>query len=124
MAATKTKVKTKKTKKTVELEQEVRVIGDAIRNKVFNGKVKLISGGNSNRKRKNVLIDMIHQSGESYKDIAAGAYLAARTVRNLAEEVTQNPQSETEERLLAYFQTEMIYEGVVLKPNYRNKPKR
>lgn len=86
-------------------------------------KVKMMCCGNSSRTPRDFIVDVINNSGEDYNTIAEGCFLAPITVKNLAEEITQNPQHETLHRLFIYFGIKLTGEFEAVKPSYRNKPK-
>ena len=86
-------------------------------------KVKMHCCGNSNRTLKDFVVDVINNSGESYADIAAECHLHTQTVKNLAEEKTQNPQHETINRIVMHFQIRLDGSFESVKAQYRNKPK-
>lgn len=86
-------------------------------------KVALKALGNSNRKLKDVAVDLINASKQPYKEVAAGSYLCRATVKNLVKGKTLNPQSETLERIFRYFEYNVSLDRVALKAKYRNQPK-
>lgn len=90
----------------------------------INTNVSLMALGNSNRKMKDVAIDLIHASGMDYKDIADKCYLCKSTIVNLASERTENPQSETIERIFRAFEYQLNMKAVQLNAKYANKPKK
>ena len=86
-------------------------------------RVNLTAGGNSERKMKNVAIDLINESNLDHSIIADGCFLCTQTVTNLAEETTVNPQSETIERIFKFFEMSVNLKGVAVKTKYLNQPK-
>lgn len=86
-------------------------------------KVKMFAGGNSERTLRDLAVDIINESGESYQDIAEGTYLHPKTIQNLAEDKTTNPHHETLTRLFQYFNVKLTGTFENVKPLYRNKPK-
>lgn len=86
-------------------------------------RVNLSAGGNSERKMKNVAIDLINESNLDHSVIAAGCYLCTQTITNLADETTRNPQSETIERIFKFFEMSVNLKGVAIKNKYLNQPK-
>jgi len=89
----------------------------------INANVALSALGNSNRKMKDVAIDLIHASNMDHKDIADMCYLCKSTISNLASEKTKNPQSETIERIFRAFEYQLDMKAVKLSAKYTNRPK-
>ena len=90
----------------------------------INANVALSALGNSNRKLKDVATDLINASGMYYEDIADKCYLCPSTIRNLATGKTQNPQSETIERIFRAFEYQLDMKTVQLHVKYANKAKK
>lgn len=90
----------------------------------INANVALTALGNSNRKLKDVAVDLIHASGWKYKHIAEICYLCPSTVKNLASGKTQNPQAETIERIFRAFEYQLDMKAVKLSAKYANRPKK
>jgi hypothetical protein len=90
----------------------------------INANVALTALGNSDRKMKDIAIDLIHASGMRYKDIANDCFLCTSTVANLASEKTQNPQSETIERIFRAFEYQLDMKSVKLNAKYANREKK
>ena len=90
----------------------------------INTNVSLAAIGNSDRKMKDVAIDLINASGMDYKDIAGMCYLCKTTIANLASEKTKNPQSETLERIFRAFEYQLDLKAVKLNAKFTNKPKK
>lgn len=86
-------------------------------------RVNLSAGGNSERKMKNVAIDLINESSLDHSIIADGCFLCTQTITNLADETTVNPQSETIERIFKFFEMSVNLKGVAVKTKYLNQPK-
>jgi hypothetical protein len=86
----------------------------------LNRRVELKAIGNSNRKMKDVAIDLINESHLDYETIAAGCFLSETTIKRLALEITINPQSETIERIFRYFQMTVNLKGEIIKPQFIN----
>ena len=86
-------------------------------------KVKMRALGNDNRSTKDFIIDVLHASGDSDKDIAKNAMLCTQTVSNLREEKTKRPQSETMDRIAKAYGFQATYSKVSIQPKFRNKPK-
>ena len=89
----------------------------------IDANVALSSLGNSNRKMKDVAVDLINASKMDYKDIAGMCYLCKSTIANLASGKTKNPQSETIERIFRAFEYQLDMKAVRLSAKYNNKPK-
>ena len=98
-------------------------IGRTIRANIESN-VALVAIGNSERKMKDLAVDLINASGMSYEDIADKCYLCKGTIKNLATEVTKNPQSETLERIFRAFEFRLDLNAVRLNERFANKPKR
>lgn len=86
-------------------------------------KIKMFYGGNSNRDERDFLVDVINNSEETFEDIAADCFLHKKTIQNLAEGKTQNPQHETMKRISRHFGIKFEAKFENMKPLYRNKPK-
>ena len=81
-------------------------------------KVKLRALGNSNRSLRDVAVDLINASNMHWEDIADGCYLCASTIGNLAKDITQNPQLQTVERVIKFFDCRVDINGEIVKgPN-------
>ena len=53
-----------------------------------------------------------------WEDIADGCYLCASTIGNLAKDITQNPQLQTVERVIKFFDCRVDINGEIVKgPN-------
>ena len=85
-----------------------------IRDKIA-GNVRLRALGNSNRSLRDVAVDLINASGMYWEDIADGCYLCKGTIANLAKDVTQNPQLQTVERVIKFFDCRVDLSGEVVK---------
>lgn len=85
--------------------------------------VKVAVLGNSNRTSKDLAIDLIHASGQSYDEIAKGTFLHRTTVKKLAREKTKNPQSQTVDRVLKHFDVRLQGDFVATKSKFENQPK-
>lgn len=86
-------------------------------------KVKLQAIGNSKRKLRDVTVDLVNASGMDWKTIADGCFLSKSTIANLAKDRTQNPQSETVERVFRFFDMRVSLTDEPIKGQYANKPK-
>ena len=91
--------------------------------KNINDNVALTAIGNSNRKMKDVAVDLINASNMDYKDVAGMCYLCKSTISNLASGKTKNPQSETIERIFRAFEYQLDMKTVKLNAKYTNRPK-
>jgi transcriptional regulator with XRE-family HTH domain len=85
--------------------------------------VKLSALGNSNRSLRDVCIDLINASGLYWEDIADGTYLCRSTIGNLAKDITQNPQLQTIERIMKFFDCRVDINGEVVKGINMLQPK-
>ena len=85
-----------------------------IRDKIA-ANVALSAIGNSNRSLRDVAVDLINASDMWWEDIAAGTYLCKGTIANLANDKTQNPQLQTVERILKFFDYRVDMKGEVAK---------
>ena len=97
-------------------------LSDEIRQRVFTS-VRPYAIGNSNRKMKDVAIDLINNSGMKWSYIASGCFLSEQTIKNLATEVTRNPQSETIERVFRFFGVALSMDTIIISQKYMNKEK-
>ena len=79
--------------------------------------------GNSNRTSRELAVDLINASGQSWAFIANGAMLSKSTVKNLATEKTKRPQSETTDRIIRYFNYGINLKPTMIKFEFENKPK-
>jgi hypothetical protein len=86
-------------------------------------KVKLRAVGNTHRKLRDVAVDLINAADLPYAEIAAGTYLCKSTIKNLGNDHTRNPQSETLERIFRFFEYNVALDRVAIKAQYRNQPK-
>ena len=86
--------------------------------------VQLRALGNSTRSLRDVAVDLINASGMDWEDIAEGTFLAKSTIARLAKDITQNPQLQTVERVLKFFDCRVDLKGEVIKGDNRNQPKR
>lgn len=74
--------------------------------------------GNSTRSLRDVAVDLINASGMDWEDIADGTYLCKGTIANLAQDITRNPQLQTVERVMKFFDCRVDMVGEVIKgPN-------
>ena len=79
--------------------------------------------GNSNRSLRDVAVDLINASDMYWEDIADGTYLCKSTIGNLAKDITQNPQLQTIERVLKFFDYRVDMKGEIVKGSNLNQPK-
>ena len=80
--------------------------------------VALSALGNSNRSMRDVAVDLINASGLDWDVIADGCYLCKGTIGNLAQDITQNPQLQTVERVMKFFDCRVDLKGEVVRgPN-------
>lgn len=103
----------------------VTSIKQQVMNSIYS-KVKLSAIGNSKRKMMDVAIDCINERisrGHDIKDIAGDCYLGQKTISNLIEGITMNPQSETLERIFRACEMSMTLEHGMIKNKYLNQPK-
>lgn len=89
----------------------------------INSKVKLFAVGNSKRKLRDVAIDLINASELDWGDIAKGSFLSRGTIAKLAQDQTRWPQAETIERIIRFFNYQVVLSSVDIKGVYSNKPK-
>jgi hypothetical protein len=85
--------------------------------------VALFALGNSNRSLRDVAVDLINASGMDWSDIADGCYLCTGTIANLSLDITLNPQLQTVERILKFFDCRVDMTGEVVKGKYLLQPK-
>ncbi|RLA51625.1 MAG: hypothetical protein DRR42_09915 [Gammaproteobacteria bacterium] len=85
-----------------------------IRDKIA-GNVQLHALGNSNRSLRDVAVDLINASDMHWEDIADGCYLCKSTIANLAKDITQNPQLQTVERIIKFFDCRININGEIVK---------
>ena len=90
----------------------------------INANVALTALGNSNRKLKDVAVDLINASGQKYKVIASDCFLCTSTIAKLAKGITQNPQAETIERIFRNFEYQLDMKAVKLNAKYANRAKK
>ena len=81
--------------------------------------------GNSNRGLKEVCSDLCNQFDRRHAGkIAEGCFLSKGTVVRVMEcEPHYRPQADTLERILRYFNAQIQFSEVVIKPRYRNHEK-
>jgi hypothetical protein len=80
--------------------------------------VDLRALGNSNRSLRDIAVDLINASGLAWEDIADGTFLCKGTIGNLAKDITKNPQLQTVERVIKFFDCRVDLRGEVVKgPN-------
>ena len=92
-------------------------INKKIRDQIASN-VQLRALGNSNRSMRDVCVDLINASKLDWEEIAAGAYLCKSTVGRLATEQTKNPQLETVERIMKFFDCRVDLKGEIVRgPN-------
>jgi hypothetical protein len=100
-----------------------------IRDKIA-GQVKLSALGNSNRSLRDVAVDLINASDMDWVDIADGCYLCKGTIANLSLDITLNPQLQTVERVMKFFDyrvdvnNEVVKGANLLKPKGKLKPRK
>ena len=97
-------------------------IAKKIRDQI-NANVLLSALGNSNRSLRDVSVDLINASGLDWDVIADGTYLCKGTIGNLAQDITLNPQLQTVERVLKFFDCRVDMRGEVVKGDNLLKPK-
>ena len=85
-----------------------------IRDKIASN-IRLRALGNSNRSLRDVAVDLINESGLYWEDIADGCYLCKGTIGNLAKDITQNPQLQTVERVIKFFDYRVDINGEIVK---------
>lgn len=85
--------------------------------------VNLHTLGNSGRDDRDLAIDLINASNESYEDLAEKCFLHPSTVKNLAQEKTLYPQYDTLKRVLTYFGVAATHTLINVKSEYQNRPK-
>jgi len=85
--------------------------------------VQLRALGNSNRSLRDVAVDLINASSMAWEDIADGTYLCKSTIGNLAQDITKNPQLQTVERVIKYFDYRVDINGEVVKGSNLLQPK-
>jgi len=85
--------------------------------------VALSALGNSNRSMRDVAVDLINASGLQWEYIADGCYLCKGTIKNLAKDITQNPQLQTVERVMKFFDCRVDLKGEIVKGGNLLKPK-
>ena len=82
------------------------------------GNVQMRALGNSNRSLRDVAVDLINASDMFWEDIADGAFLCKSTIGNLAKDITKNPQLQTVERVIKFFDCRVDINGEIVKgPN-------
>jgi len=79
--------------------------------------------GNSERKLKDVAIDLINASGMDHGVIADGCFLCSSTITRLIDGETISPQSETIERIYRYFDLTLTLDGTPIKREFLNRKK-
>lgn len=88
-----------------------------IRDKI-KAEVQLRALGNSNRSLRDIAVDLINASNLDWETIAEGTYLCKSTIGNLAKDITQNPQLQTVERVIKFFDCRVDLTGELVKgPN-------
>ena len=85
--------------------------------------VKLKALGNDNRTLKDVAVDLLHAAGEKDHIVATGCFLCTKTIGNLKEGKTRNPQSDTVARIYKYFGYEMQLSRVHISKKHMNREK-
>ena len=89
----------------------------------LGSKVRMQAIGNSKRKIRDVVVDLVNASDEDWKTIANGCFLSKSTIANLAKDKTQNPQTETVERVFRYFSMTLNINPVPINAKFGNKKK-
>ncbi len=79
--------------------------------------------GNSDRSLRDVTVDLVNASGMQWEDIAEGTFLCKSTISNLARDITQNPQLQTVERIMKFFDCRVDISGEVVRGKYLLQPK-
>jgi len=81
--------------------------------------------GNSKTSLKKVASDYVNSIGrDNLGKIADGAYLCKHTVERIADcEDSYQPRADTVERIFRYFNAEIEFNEVAIKPKFQNKPK-
>jgi hypothetical protein len=87
------------------------------------GIVAMRALGNSNRSLRDVAVDLINASNMDWEDIADGCYLCKGTIGNLAQDITLNPQLQTVERVMKFFDCRVDLTGEIVKGPNLLKPK-
>lgn len=97
-------------------------LSDLLRKRIARH-VKLTALGNSNRSMRDIAVDLINQSNLDIAEIAEGCFLCTQTVKNLAEDITEHPHTETLERIFRFFNFKVQLHEERINTTYQNKPK-
>ena len=93
-----------------------------IRNRI-KANVQMRALGNSNRSLRDVAVDLINASKLDWQDIADGTYLCKGTIAKLAQDITLNPQLQTVERIMKFFDCRVNMVGEVVTGDNLLRPK-
>lgn len=97
-------------------------ITDMLRARILKH-VKLHALGNSHRTLRDIAVDLINQSGMDHAEIATGCFLCTQTITNLAEDITQHPQTDTLQRIFRFFNFKVTLQDEYISDAYQNQEK-